>query len=255
MGIYIKEAGEWQEIGPANPPSVKQKMIGSGGTTSFVFINDVLHALHVFKANSSFICTAAGSVEYVVVGGGGNGGAWAGGGGGGVLTGTKALTPQTYNIVIGAPGADTTFAGLTGGGGGGGGGGTGRATNGSGGGGAYLDGAGGGTAGGGAGSGAGKAGGVGGQGADYGGNGAGGGGGGAGGVGGNFGYRGGGAGGVGLESLITGTALIFGRGGDGACPNEAGQGLRSPEANSGGGGSGRATGGAAGVVIIRYPVE
>jgi hypothetical protein len=273
MAIYAKADGEWKSVDniSSEDSSVAAKMLGRGGSESFLFVDingePVLHALHEFKStgDSTFTQIADGEIEYLIVGGGGNGGGYAGGGAGGVMHGNMTLPtlpdpnlPVEHTLTVGAARQASTAFGITAGQGGnnqGGGG----ANGGSGGGGNNIAGPSNGTNNGGGGNTngtyGGNNGGRGGAANDFANNGGGGGGGGAGGPGGNFGYRGGGGGGAGVSLNITGTNVTYARGGDGACPNESGQGLRSPEPNTGGGGSGRATGGAAGVIVVRYPVE
>ena len=88
-----------------------------------------------FTSNGTFTATFTGTVEYLIVAGGGGGGGWGGGGGaGGVRTGSVAVTPQGYSIVIGGGGSrgdsaynpggrggDSSAFGITANGGGGGG--------------------------------------------------------------------------------------------------------------------------------------
>jgi len=214
-------------------------------------------------------------VEYLIVAGGGSGGTARGGGGGagGFLTSFVNITPQTYNIVVGAGGVATAFAagdgnngsnssafGLTAIGGG-----AGRrsVTSGNS---------------GGSGGGAGNSGGVtfvGGNGTTGQGN-AGGnnngqfdGGGGGGGAGAPGGVAPAGAGGGGLSSSITGTAVFYAGGGGGGGVGGGGAGgvggggaggvnLNGfpglPNTGGGGGGAWDSTGGAggSGIVIVRY---
>ncbi len=67
-------------------------------------------AVHTFTSSGSFIVSGSGNVEYLVVAGGGGGGPRGGGGGaGGMRTATSiAVTAQTYSIVVGAGGAQST---------------------------------------------------------------------------------------------------------------------------------------------------
>jgi hypothetical protein len=75
-----------------------------------VDVEGTTYRVHVFTTtgNSSFTVSQNGPVEYLIVGGGGSGGGTrhaGGGGGGGLLTGTIAVTPQSYTIAVGAGGA------------------------------------------------------------------------------------------------------------------------------------------------------
>ena len=189
-----------------------------------------------FTADGTFTPSSSFNVEYLVVGGGGGAnvlwGSSGGGGAGGYKEGTgHGVTAQTYNITVGAGGADKVGTGVSSNGGnsifdtitslGGGGGGQ------------YSSGAGavGGSGGGGGDSGAGGAG-TSGQGNAGGGSSAsgGGGGGGAGGAGAIS------TGGVGLQNDITGTNLYYAGGGGGA------KGSSSNAGGLGGGGTGGAGG-------------
>lgn len=92
--------------------------------------------IHTFTSSGTFTPNSSGDVEALVVGGGGGGGKHTGGGGGagGMLTGSSAVTPQTYTVTVGGGGtgatantpkgvngANSVFSSLTAVGGGGGG--------------------------------------------------------------------------------------------------------------------------------------
>jgi len=241
--------------------------VATGGIISEVTARGTTYRVHTFltPGTSSFTVSNVGSVtpnvEYLLVAGGG-GGATDGdvggaGGGGGVLTGTVAVTAQTYSVVVGAGGArgtgpdetgvgggsngsnggNSTFAGLTAVGGGGGG--T-RGNNG-------LSG--------GSGGGGGDASNLGGAGTSgqgfAGGN--------APGMNSNGGRDSGGGGGAGGAALgnLNGPAMFssigggyFAKGGIGA---QAGVGRIAGADNTGDGGDGTRNGGS-GIVVIRYPI-
>ena len=108
----------------------------TGGTESTITVDGVVYRLHVFTSDGTFTVTSPGEVEYLIVGGGG-GSAHGGGGAGGFLTGTVAVSPDSYPVVVGAGGAgrlssqtvtaandggNSSFAGITAYGGGAGGG-------------------------------------------------------------------------------------------------------------------------------------
>lgn len=264
---------------PANHPYKSSPPVwaqATGGTETTVGG----YKYHTFTSDGTLTVSSGGTLEYLIVGGGGGGastvlGGGGGGGAGGLLSGTAAVTPQSYTITVGAGGAgtpastqntdgvsggDSAAFGLTatGGGGGGyfrGGGLGGGLTGGSGGGaGANRDGT--------------RAGGTGtsGQGNDgatglvtsgVASQSGGGGGGGAGSVGSSSTTSGGGAGGAGAE-WPTGSGTYYAAGG------QAGHGNNSTTtangaANTGNGGTGSqyptaAGSGGSGIVIVRYPI-
>ena len=218
------DGAAWRPISDSNPEA-------TGGTIVDTDIGGVPYRIHLFTntGNSTFTVSKGGEVEYLIVAGGGSGGNGYGGGGGagGVVSGTTTLTPQSYTITVGngAPskvvndnrvtgdnGENSTAFGLTALGGGGGGGQSNPSglNGGSGGGNA-------GQAGGNPGVGLQSASASGGFGNNGGaGNGTpGGGGGGAGSVGANSSDSVAGNGGIGISSLITGTAQFFAGGGGG----------------------------------------
>jgi hypothetical protein len=254
------------------------------------------YTVHAWYGSGSFTVTSGGEVEYLIVAGAGGGAGGnpnadgnGGGGAGGMLTGTIAVTPQTYTITVGgggaggaaspnSPGADgsnsSAFGLIAIGGGGGGSDGSLNGRSGGSGGGASTSGAGGtggaGTAGQGFPGGLANAPGGGGPG------GGGGGGGGAGGPGSNGNqFQPGGRGGLGRPSTITGKLTYYAAGGGGSSwqaaggfggTNTGGWGGSRPSVyrgypgaiNSGSGGgagtAGYASGaGGSGIVIIRYP--
>lgn len=70
-----------------------------------------------FDGTGSLVVTSPVTVEYMIVGGGGATGyirALGGGGGGGVSTGSTALGPGTYPVVVGAGGSQSATAGVKG---------------------------------------------------------------------------------------------------------------------------------------------
>ena len=86
-------------------------IIASGGEVSTVVDTGVRYAVHQFKnvGTASFSVasisedSSRNNIEYFIVAGGGGGGAHVGGGGGagGILTGTTAVSPTTYTVVVG----------------------------------------------------------------------------------------------------------------------------------------------------------
>jgi hypothetical protein len=224
--------------------------------------------IHRFTSSSNFVVPSgfSATAEYLVVAGGGGGGTDAdvggGGGAGGLLAGSTSITPQTYSVVVGAGGSGGTnsYTPGTGAGGNGAQGGTSSALGVS-------------TVGGGYGGTRGQAGGNGGSGGgggDFQGNGgtgtAGQGNNGGGSIAGNANSgndQGGGGGkgsagvtwtpGNGLTSSISGSSVVYAKGGAGS--GGGGPGLQAP-ANTGQGGRGGATTadttGGSGVVIIKY---
>lgn len=72
--------------------------------------------IHTFTSGGNFVVSASGNIEYLIVaGGGGSGGAGGnasgGGGAGGLLSGSTAVSAQTYAITIGGGGAGGTTSG------------------------------------------------------------------------------------------------------------------------------------------------
>jgi len=245
---------------PSRQPSSRPTAQPSSQPSSYPTYSDI----SVFSSSSTFIPEADGTVEYLIVGGGGGGGNGAsnyyggGGGAGGYRTGSVEVSAFTeYTLIVGSGGSygyssgargqngmDSNFAGITASGGGGGCGGScnsnGARRGGSGGGGCYncfsgssavttipAQGHSGGTYG------------AGGQGCGGGGSG------------------GGGssviAGGIGTEIRLTGAAVVYATGGDGA------PGAYSPGIGNGDGGRGGrffsseiGTSGAAGVIVLAF---
>lgn len=281
----------------ANKTVVQLKATG-GNVVAIYQSGSNYYAYHKFTSSGTLQVNEASSMNYLIVGGGGAGGKNHGGGGGagGVLQGTYSVTTTSYPIVVGAggsgqaPGYNTRGASgspssvfsLTAYGGGGGGGR--NDTN-------NTDtGANGASGGGGAGnnpttpgtsiySGQGYNGGAGTTDATAGNGGGGGGAGGAGGTATGYAFSGiTGAGGIGISSLITGTATYFGGGGSGgrwqtgsvgsggiggggtggAADGAAGS-AGSANTGGGGGGGGGAFGlggaGGSGVVIVSYQLQ
>ena len=75
----------------------------TGGTVT----TSGIYTIHTFTNRGTFATSGNVTVEYLIVGGGGGGGAgWQGGGGGagGVLSGSVALSAQSYPIIVGAGG-------------------------------------------------------------------------------------------------------------------------------------------------------
>lgn len=232
-----------------------RKFEATGGQVTTYTSGGITYRVHTFNVSGTFTVSAGcyANVTYLIVAGGGSGGGSVGGGGGagGLLTGTYAVSPGSYSIVVGTggaqqnsevggvPGGNSSAFGLTATGGGGGASsrsglaGIAADTGGSGGGGSQYSGS--------TGAGTGAAG-TAGQGyaggncavAGYGP----GGGGGAGAVGSNgaASYVAG-AGGIGVQSSITGTATYYAGGGGGAGSAAGGQGA----GGSGGGGAGGVT--------------
>lgn len=225
---------------------------------------------HVFYSSGTFtVQGGTGLIDYLIVAGGGGGATdgdvGGGGGGGGLITGSLTVSAQNYSIVVGAGGAGGTssYTPGTGGGGNGSQGGTSSAFGltaiGGGRGGTRSNAGGAGGSGGGGGDG-GAAGGTGTSGQGY-----------AGGtapaMNSNGGWDqggGGGAGGAasswlpgpGISSNISGSTVIYAKGGSGSAGTGA-QGVQAP-ANTGQGGRGGATTsdttGGSGIVIIRYSI-
>ena len=218
-----------------------------------------------FTENGTFTPTSSFNVEYLVVAGGGGSGAGyttfsgrggGGGGAGGYLTGTgHGVTPQDYNITVGAGGtannngSNSVFSSFTSIGGGRGGqiAGNNSAVGGSGGGGSGGDSGSAGTAGQGNAGGNGS------------GNGSGGaGGGGSGSAGANGVVSAGGSGGAGTANSITGTSITYAAGGDGGNSDSSGAGtagaVNTGNGASGGSGDNGAAGaaGGSGIVILRF---
>ena len=91
----------------------------SGGIIVDADIGGIPYRLHYFTTvgTGSFEVTRGGEVEYLIVAGGGAGGLRlaGGGGGGGVLHGFTTVTPQTYDVIVGAGGASMTAQATNGG--------------------------------------------------------------------------------------------------------------------------------------------
>ena len=79
-----------------------------GDAVSNIVVGGIPYTVHYFTStgNSTFTVTKGGEVEYLIVAGGGGGGSRRGGGGGagGLLTGTVNVTPQPYTIDVGTGG-------------------------------------------------------------------------------------------------------------------------------------------------------
>jgi hypothetical protein len=102
-------------------PELNQ-IIAAGGLVEDVDIDGVNYRVHTFNSSGNFVVLSAGSapdLEYLIVAGGGGGGAngGAGGGAGGVLHnigGTPyVVSEETYPIVVGSGGINSTGGGLT----------------------------------------------------------------------------------------------------------------------------------------------
>lgn len=97
MGIFVKQAGAWQEVGvtPTTP-------IASGGTVTAAGTDRV----HTFTANGTLTVTRAGFARVLVLGGGGAAGlntaGYSGGGGGQCFDGWVYLPVGNVAITIGA---------------------------------------------------------------------------------------------------------------------------------------------------------
>jgi len=245
--------------------AVAGALSATGGTVTNYALNGTNYTAHIFTNSGTFVVTSAGTVEYLVVagGGGGAGGAYenGGGGAGGMLTGTVSVTPDTYVVTIGAGGngglaanggaGGNSFFGVTAIGGG-------RGTRGT----DSINGGNGGSGGGAGEDSASYTGGVGvvgqghngarGQNADWGGGG--------GGAGGAPPAAASPTGGKGVTNSITGTPVVYARGGNGAGRDKLGSGANgAPNTGNGGGGAGnssaisnRGGSGGSGIVIIRY---
>ena len=273
FSIYATKNNTKYRITNDSNPIAAVPVVATGGNT----VADIGgYRIHTFISSGTFTVTSGDNVEVLVVGGGGSGGTSTGGlggGGGGGAGGLiynlyNTITAQVYNVTVGNGGAsvivgssrgnngsNSVFNSLTAIGGGGGGRGTPGdpgSVGGSGGGAGYngytfL---------------AGSLGvlGQGSKGGDTLSNNNGGGGGGAGGVGGNTNLGGpsgnGGLGGPGLSNSISGTSIIYSKGGGGGSPPG---GFANGVANTGNGGSGvyaaemaSSGAGGSGIVIIRY---
>ena len=78
-------------------------IVAAGGTV----LNSGGYRIHTFTGSDTFSVTSGGNIEILVVAGGGGGGAWVGGGGGAggvVYSGSFAVTPGAYSVVVGAGG-------------------------------------------------------------------------------------------------------------------------------------------------------
>jgi hypothetical protein len=86
--------------------------ISSGGVVSE---NDGFR-IHTFKSSGTFSIQESREVEYLVVagGGGGRGRHGGGGGAGGLLTGTTTLSPDNYDVIVGAGGAGSAAGSVPG---------------------------------------------------------------------------------------------------------------------------------------------
>ena len=102
---YDEVTDVWVPISEKAP-----EVIASGGTVTDIAQGGQLFRVHTFTSDGTFEVARGGDVEYLVVGGGGAGGnGWGGGGGGGgVITGLASLSPQTYSIVVGAGGLQSS---------------------------------------------------------------------------------------------------------------------------------------------------
>jgi hypothetical protein len=263
--IEVYDGTEWKIAG----------FLAEGGDVTTITDGGVTYKVHTFTSSGTFnVLAGSAEVEYLVVAGGGGGGCANGGGAGGGAGGyrssvigessgggasaesTLIVTPQSYTVTIGAggtggaitgeglkgnPGSNSVFGSITSLGGGYGGGDDSRpGGSGGSGGGAARDNL---TAGTGT-SGQGYSGGA------SGGSNAGGGGGGAGGVGTNgVGNQTGGDGGIGVQSLITGTATYRAGGGGGGSETP----VSAADAGAGGLGGGGAGGAAGSVGTIPTP--
>lgn len=89
--------------------STTDPLTSTGDTaTSYTALNGDTWRVHTWTGSGSFVCGTNLSVQVLVVGGGGGGGNFlAGGGGGGglVYNASKAITPGTYTVTVGAGGA------------------------------------------------------------------------------------------------------------------------------------------------------
>ena len=138
MGVHVKVAGAWQEIGVDGGGGLQPAVV-TGGTVTTYSADGVDYEVHTFTSDGTLSVVQAGVADILVVGGGGSGaytdaGSGGGGGGGGVLDGAFSLDVGDYPVKIGAGGTTVTskaggvsgrpsyFDDLTAGGGGGGGG-------------------------------------------------------------------------------------------------------------------------------------
>ena len=85
-------------------------VVATGGTVTDIEQDGKKFRVHTFTSDGTFDVTRGGEVEHLVVGGGGAGGNFwgGGGGGGGVIMGLDNLSPQTYSIVVGAGGLQSS---------------------------------------------------------------------------------------------------------------------------------------------------
>jgi hypothetical protein len=98
--LQVYDGTNWTTIGGVS---------ASGGTVSYADG----YTIHTFTSSDDFLVYSGGDVEYLVVAGGGGGGydGAGGGGAGGLLTGTKSLVADTYDITVGDGGAAATLVG------------------------------------------------------------------------------------------------------------------------------------------------
>lgn len=117
MGIYVKSAGAWDQVGV--DPMALQWATVTGGTVTVVANSDgSVDEVHTFTASSTLNVVKAGLADVLLVGGGGggdnNGGGWAAGGGGDVEHGYFSLTSGTHAVTVGTGGAYGATTGVTG---------------------------------------------------------------------------------------------------------------------------------------------
>jgi hypothetical protein len=89
------------------PISIFVGVLATGGDEDDIVVNGIQYRVHMFITSGQFNVLRGGQVEYLIVAGGGGGGQrhGSGGGAGGLLTGSKAITIQTYNINVGNGGS------------------------------------------------------------------------------------------------------------------------------------------------------
>ena len=111
MGVYGGTTKSWNSLQIQN----NANFFASGGTVTEITQNGIVYRVHSFTTVGVSTLTVnrqLKNLEYLIVAGGGgsggdgcNAGSATAGGAGGVLFGSTAISPETYNMVVGAGGA------------------------------------------------------------------------------------------------------------------------------------------------------
>jgi hypothetical protein len=115
MGVHVKVAGAWQEIGEGGVSGVPWAKVTGGTVTEYTKGDGSVMEVHTFTANGTLTVDSPGYAEVLAVSGGGgsNGNGTIGGGGGRVHPGIVTLPAGALPVTVGAGGVNESGAGST----------------------------------------------------------------------------------------------------------------------------------------------